>query len=72
MRPLGKKQQSVLEALKRHKGWSYGCGWVWDSQGGTLRIMERLVARGDVIKTKVKGSRGETDMYHPKGTPCPK
>lgn len=48
---LGRVQRSVLRGLAEHGGWERGCGWVWDSQRGTEKIIERLVARGLVGRT---------------------
>ena len=56
MRPLGKTQQAMLEALKTHGGWStYRCGWVWDTPGHTLKLCESLLVRGLVVKRVVPG-----------------
>jgi DNA-binding MarR family transcriptional regulator len=49
MRPLGATQQSVLRALKEHGGWGPLCGWIWDTQGGTKRVLDSLVKRGLVV-----------------------
>lgn len=49
-RPLGKTQISILSALHEHKGWSRGCGWIWDTEGNTERLLESLVKRGLVTK----------------------
>lgn len=53
-RPLGETQLSVLDSLKRHDGfWYDGCGWLWDTRSNTIKIMESLLNRGLVTKTKV-------------------
>lgn len=43
---LGSTQRSMLKALKEHKGWSRGCGWLWDTHSNTVRILDSLVKRG--------------------------
>jgi hypothetical protein len=45
-RPLGKRQQALLEALQRHGSWSENCGWHWDGPGLTTTILDGLVRRG--------------------------
>lgn len=45
-RPLGKNQEGVLEALKRHRVFYAGCGWTWDNYSTTVRILDSLVVRG--------------------------
>lgn len=58
MRKLGSTQKSVLGALKAHGFWSEcGCGWVWDTPGHTIRILESLVKRGLVQKSQNKEKR---------------
>ena len=53
MKPLGKTQQAMLDALKRHGGWStYRCGWLWNTPSYTIKLCESLVARGLVVKTE--------------------
>lgn len=48
MRPLGKIQASVLNALANNKDgkWHPGIGWIWDTPSGTLKVMRSLVPRG--------------------------
>jgi len=43
---LGKTQQAVLEALKRHKGYYASCGWVWTTHKQTVAILDSLVRKG--------------------------
>ena len=50
MKPLGKNQLRVLNALKRHHSFHAGCGWVWGNYSATVRILESLVKRGLVAK----------------------
>jgi hypothetical protein len=53
MRSLGETQQDVLDSLREHGGyWHPGCGWLWDTHSGTVKIMESLLKRGLVTKTK--------------------
>lgn len=53
---LGNKQISLLWSLSQRKlGWidhPFGCGWVWDTQSGTRKVLETLVKRGLVEKTE--------------------
>ena len=43
---LGHVQKSVLESLINRKRWYPGCGWVWDNNYGTRKILNSLVKRG--------------------------
>lgn len=43
MKKLGIKQSKVLSALIEHKGWQKNCGWIYDTSGGTQRVMDSLV-----------------------------
>lgn len=45
-RPLGKNQTSALRALREHRGYYPGCGWVWGGHRTTCRLLDSLVARG--------------------------
>ena len=48
---LGINQQGVLDSLRQHRGfWQAGCGWLWDTDSNTTRIMESLVKRGLVTR----------------------
>ena len=48
---LGINQQGVLDSLHQHGGfWQSGCGWLWDTDSGTTRIMESLLKRGLVTR----------------------
>ena len=51
MRPLGETQKAVLRALEEHGSWRPGgrCGWLWDTDSGTRRLMDSLVKRGFVV-----------------------
>lgn len=46
MKPLGKTQASILEALTEHKGWTLNCGWMWSTMKATERVIKRLVELG--------------------------
>lgn len=48
MKGVGTTQVAVLQALIRHGSWSAGCGWLWDTPSGTIRIILSLVKRGFV------------------------
>jgi hypothetical protein len=54
-RPLGKTQQKVLDCLREHRTYYAGCGWVWDTHRGTVRILDSLVKRG--LVTRIDDSR---------------
>lgn len=69
MARLGRVQQAVLKALERHKFWHEDCGWVWDSVGGTKRVLESLVNRGIVYTTGERTIHGSTLVYRPTGSP---
>lgn len=45
-RKLGHVQEKVLKCLRSHKRWHPHCGWVWSSEQGTKKIMDRLVQLG--------------------------
>jgi hypothetical protein len=49
---LGPHQKAVLRALKERGQWHRGCGWFYDTRSRTVRILEALVARDLVVKTK--------------------
>lgn len=65
MRDLGPNQKGVLDALKRHGGYSPGGGWVWDNHSGTIKILDSLVNRGLVIKEEktYKRTGGTYNVY---------
>lgn len=48
---IGKNQRGVLESLVRHGSWYRGCGWIWGTYSGTIRILDSLVKRG-LVDTK--------------------
>ncbi len=68
MKKLGKVQESVLDALKQHGGWSPGggWGWHWDTESGTKRIMESLVRAGYATVREEKTPRGMRTVYRAK------
>ena len=47
-RPLGARQYSVLKSMadSRSGQWFAGCGWIWDTNTGTQKILESLERRG--------------------------
>jgi hypothetical protein len=47
-RGLGSLQRNVLSSLIEYKGWQVRCGWVWDTQSNTKKILDSLVTRGFV------------------------
>jgi len=47
-RRLGKIQAQLLDHLDHRKSWSRKCSWVWSTENGTLRMLERLLTRGYV------------------------
>lgn len=51
---LGKNQLGVLKALRDSKygytAFPWGCGWVWTTREGTIKIIETLVKKGLVEK----------------------
>jgi len=46
---LGKNQAEMIQYLK-DRPWFKGCGWVWDTDSGTIRILESLIKKGLVEK----------------------
>jgi hypothetical protein len=58
-RPLGRRQISVLNALRRHGRWPGG--WYWRSHSVTETVLESLVRRGLVRKDDFKGAA----VYYP-------
>lgn len=62
-RGLGERQKGVLAALKTHKQWYVGCGWLWDTHSGTTLIMDSLVARGLVTKEDKIIARATRTVY---------
>jgi hypothetical protein len=57
MKKLGRLQQEVYAALKRHGSWSLGCGWLWDTYSGTRRVLDSLVRAGYATSTEEGGSK---------------
>lgn len=64
-RKLGATQIDVLKSMlyspcvhdrKFVSSWWHGCGWTWSTAGGTEKIMESLVNRGLVNKTRKRGN----------------
>lgn len=47
---LGRNQLSVLLALWEHTEWYPGCGWIWDNQSGTERILLSLMKKGLAVR----------------------
>ena len=55
MRPLGETQIDMLWSLQSHGSWhDCGCGWLWDTPSGTVRILDSLVRRGLVRRQERK------------------
>ena len=71
---IGVNQQGVLQSLKTHGSWHSMCGWLWKTHNGTILILETLVRRGLVVKTKerMRWAKNwcERDVYRLK-TPVP-
>lgn len=61
---LGKNQLSVLKALGDSRfgyiAFPWGCGWVWDTRQGTIKIIETLVKKGLVDKGTYTTDEGKT------------
>lgn len=53
MRELGPNQKGVLDALQRHGKYEQNGRWVWDNHSGTVKILESLVKRGLVVKSRM-------------------
>ncbi len=51
MAKLGTTQREVLRCLLEHGRWHRGCGWLWNTWGGTERVMNSLVRRG-LVRTQ--------------------
>lgn len=51
-RKLGDNQRAVLQSLVEFGRWHRGCGWLWDTNAGTERILDSLVRRGLARKDK--------------------
>lgn len=65
---LGSKQKAILKALHQHGSWSkYGSGWVWDTPGGTQKVMDILVAKGlaRIEKDGKEWLGHKVDVYYP-------
>ena len=52
MRALGDVQRNVLELLRDRGSWRVGCGWVWDNDSGTKRVLDTLTYRGLVTRER--------------------
>lgn len=61
---LGKNQLGVLKALQdRSRGYiafPWGCGWLWGTRNGTIKIIETLVKKGLVDKGTYTTEEGKT------------
>lgn len=60
-RPLGKTQESILHSLRTHKVWHEKCGWVWNNDSGTRKLLDSLVKRGLATHKK----QGRLNVYRP-------
>lgn len=53
-RPLGENQLDILWSLQDYGPWhDCGCGWMWDTKAGTIRLLDSLVRRG-LIRARSK------------------
>lgn len=53
---LGRNQKAILRAMqRRHDTYSEGCGWVWDTHRGTVRLLDTLVKHGLVETVDRRG-----------------
>ena len=60
---LGKNQVSLLNCLHRHGRYGPWCGWLWDTDSGTKRILESLVKRGLVRKKRHEQHGSEFNYF---------
>lgn len=60
-RPLGARQEAVLDALIRHR--TYPGGWYWDNHSTTVEILDSLVKRG-LASAEVRTARYTGDSYN--------
>jgi hypothetical protein len=58
VRELGSTQKQVLQSLRDHGSWSRGCGWIWDNNSVTERVLDSLMARGLVHRTASQDDDG--------------
>lgn len=65
MRKLGDNQRSVLVALADHGRWYAGCGWIWDGNSGTVRILDTLIRRRLVVRRNRWQRRGLAQVGRP-------
>jgi hypothetical protein len=54
IRPIGKTQKAISDALVRHGRWSPGCGWIWTGHRTTVKLLDSLVIRGLATKEERK------------------
>ena len=66
---LGDTQYNVLWFLEETGGWQLGCGWIWDTPSGTVKIMESLVKKGLAKKTKIPPKYEGDERYKYRITP---
>jgi hypothetical protein len=66
-RKLGRIQELVLDALRRHGKWTsdYTCGWTWNGAHRTGKIMESLVRKGYATKEATKVNGRDVILYKP-------
>lgn len=60
---LGTNQLHVLKSVYERRGWHAGCGWLWNTVSGTLRILEALAKRGLVTKVQRDPSNNRSASY---------
>lgn len=54
-RKLGDNQQAIMLAMgsdhRTHRGsWYPGCGWIWNNQSSTIRLLDSLISHGLVMR----------------------
>ncbi|MGX4996023.1 hypothetical protein [Enterobacter hormaechei] len=61
---LGKNQIGVLKCLGDGRygyiAFPWGCGWVWNTRQGTIKILETLVKKGLVDKGTYTTEEGKS------------
>lgn len=60
---IGDTQIHMLKSLYEHRGWHGGCGWIWNTVSGTIRILEALTKRGLVTKTQRNPNNNRSAAY---------
>ena len=62
---IGRMQRMALKSMvERNNGvWYFGCGWIIDTESGTVKIMESLVKRGFATKREIGSVYVEKGEY---------